>query len=64
VKNKRPLHEWSAGDFRKFSKAFANDVVRVFDVTTALSKRKATGAPSPANVRARLQHWKKALSRD
>lgn len=64
VKTKRPLQEWSAEDFRKCSKTFDKNVSRVFDIQAALSQRKATGAPSPANVRARLKHWHKALSRD
>lgn len=35
---------------------------KVFDVQRALAARKATGAPSPQNVRAQLARWKK-LSR-
>jgi argininosuccinate lyase len=33
----------------------------VFDVRRALAARKATGAPSPANVRAQIVRWKKLL---
>jgi argininosuccinate lyase len=34
---------------------------KVFDVRRALAARKATGAPSPQNVRAQIARWKKLL---
>ncbi|MCE9518103.1 MAG: argininosuccinate lyase [Verrucomicrobia bacterium] len=64
VKSKRALNEFSVEDYRKFSKAFGKDVGAVLKIDTALSKRKSAGAPSPANVAARLKHWRKQLSVD
>jgi argininosuccinate lyase len=34
---------------------------KVFDLKRALAARRAAGAPSPANVRDRIAHWKKLL---
>lgn len=62
VKTKRALNEFSAEDYRKFSKAFGKDVSAVLNIDAALSKRKSAGAPSPANVTARLKHWCKQLA--
>jgi len=42
---------------KKYGRAAAN----VFDVRRALAMRKATGAPSPQNVRAQIARWKKLL---
>ena len=64
VKTKCPLNDFTADDFRRFSRAFGKDAGAVLKTGVALSKRKAAGAPSPANVRARLSHWRKVLSRD
>jgi argininosuccinate lyase len=43
------------------AKKFGASAAKVFDVQRALSARKMTGAPSPANVRAQLARWKKLL---
>ena len=37
---------------------FDADVAKVFDVRRSLSARRATGAPSPDNVRAQIKHWR------
>jgi argininosuccinate lyase len=34
---------------------------KVFDLKRALAARRAAGAPSPANVRDRIAHWKRVL---
>jgi argininosuccinate lyase len=57
-----PLNELPAETYREASAAFGDDVAQVFDIPTALAARKAAGAPSAANVRARLEHWKAALA--
>jgi argininosuccinate lyase len=57
-----PLNELPPRSFQQASEAFGDDVAQVFDIPTALAARKAPGAPSPANVRARLDHWSKVLS--
>ena len=58
----RSFHELSTAEFRAFSDAFEDDVTSVLKVDTALAARKGIGAPSPDNVKARLVHWRKALS--
>jgi argininosuccinate lyase len=57
-----PLNELPAATYREASEAFGDDVAQVFDIPTALAARKAAGAPSAANVRTRLEHWKAALA--
>ena len=64
VKTKCALTDFSVDDYRKFSQAFGKDVGTVLKIDTALTKRKSAGAPSPANVSARLKHWRKELSKD
>jgi argininosuccinate lyase len=64
VRTGRSLADFSADEYGAFSKAFGPDVGVVLKIDTALAARKGAGAPSPANVRARLKHWRKALSRD
>ena len=49
-------------DYRKFSDAFADDVFAALKLDTALAARQGIGAPSPANVKSRLEHWRQALS--
>jgi len=48
--------------YQSFSDAFDQSVFKVFDVRTALKARKATGAPSPAQVKRQITRWKKQLS--
>jgi len=57
-----PLNELPSETYREASAAFGDDVAQVFDIPTALAARKAAGAPSATNVRARLEHWKAALA--
>lgn len=57
-----PLNELPPQSFQQASGAFGDDVAQVFDIPTALAARKTPGAPSPANVRARLDHWGQVLS--
>jgi len=64
VKTKRALNELDTNELRRFSKAFDKDVGAVWQIDSALSKRKSAGAPSPANIRARLRHWRKQLTAD
>jgi argininosuccinate lyase len=42
-------------------KKFGPAAAKVFDVRRALAARTATGAPSPANVRAQINRWKRVL---
>ncbi|MEM7700118.1 MAG: argininosuccinate lyase [Verrucomicrobiota bacterium] len=49
--------------YRQFSEVFDEDVYKCLDVETALKARKATGAPSPANVSRQIGLWKKRLGK-
>ncbi len=51
-----PLSQW-----KKFSRAFEEDVSEVFDLQRALKKRKAPGAPAPANLKRQIASWRKKL---
>jgi argininosuccinate lyase len=53
--------ELSLADFRELSPAFKKDVFEVLDVRKSIDARKATGAPSTANVVAQLKKWRKLL---
>jgi argininosuccinate lyase len=46
---------------KKYSSLFAADVSKLFDVRRSLSARRATGAPSPENVKAQIKHWRAQL---
>jgi argininosuccinate lyase len=64
IAEKRSFHELSLAEYQQFSDAFKADVFEVLKMETALAARKGIGAPSPANVSARIAHWRNALSKD
>ena len=47
--------------YREFSEAFDEDVFQCLDIDAALKARKSVGAPSPGNLKRRLQYWKRRL---
>ena len=49
---------------REVSPLFAEDVAAVFDARRSLASRTAIGAPSPENVAARIEHWRRDLKAD
>ena len=49
-------------DYRAASEAFGEDVYAVLDVRRSLESRQGIGAPSFANVAARLEAWRKTLT--
>ena len=55
------LNAVSLSKLKKLSQLFDADVARIFDVRRSLSARRATGAPSPENVRAQIKRWRKQL---
>ncbi|MBL9114859.1 MAG: argininosuccinate lyase [Verrucomicrobiaceae bacterium] len=57
----RSFSELTLDEYRQFWTGFEQDVFAVLDVETALKARKNPGAPSPDNVSAQLQRWRKAL---
>ena len=54
--------ELSMDDYREASPAFGDDVYAVLDVRRSLESRQTPGAPSFANVAARLAHWQSVLT--
>jgi len=46
---------------QELSRLFGDDVTTIFNARRSLEKRSAVGAPSPENVAARLEHWRKLL---
>ena len=62
LENSAPFQEIELATYQSFSDAFDQSVFKVFDVRAALKARKATGAPSPTQVRRQITRWKKLLS--
>ena len=52
------LPELSLADYHSLSSAFEEDLYLVFDLTTAMNARSATGAPSPRNIASQLARWR------
>ena len=48
---------------QELSPLFGEDVTTIFNARRSLEKRNAIGAPSPENVAARLEHWRKQFGR-
>jgi len=56
-----PLDQIGIAEMKKFSLHFEDDVAKIFDVRGSLAQRRAIGAPSPANIAARIKRWKAKL---
>ena len=56
-----PFQDIDLTTYQSFSDAFDQSVFKVFDVRAALKARKATGAPSPAQVKRQITRWRKLL---
>jgi argininosuccinate lyase len=56
-----PLSAIPLTKLKRYSSLFAADVSKLFDVRRSLSARRATGAPSPENVKAQIKHWRAQL---
>jgi argininosuccinate lyase len=61
IRDGTKLNEVPLSKLKKFSPLFDANVADVFDVSRSLASRTATGAPSPANIRAQIKRWRKAL---
>jgi len=61
VEMKVPLDQMSEAQMREISPFFGEDAAQVLNTRRSLAKRSAAGAPSPENVAARIQHWRKHL---
>ncbi|MBL9177017.1 MAG: argininosuccinate lyase [Verrucomicrobiaceae bacterium] len=64
IQEKKAFGEMTLAEFQKFSPAFEADVMACLNLETALQARKGIGAPSPANVKAQLDHWRGVLTRE
>ena len=61
LERKTGFAQLSLEDYRAASEAFGEDVYAVLDVRRSLQSRRAPGAPSFDNVRARLAYWQNVL---
>src|SRR5438309_6945602 len=55
------LDNLSLLEMQEASPLFGEDVTTIFDARRSLEKRGAIGAPSPENVAARIEHWRRRL---
>jgi argininosuccinate lyase len=62
IQERKAFGEMTLAEFQKFSPAFEADVTACLNLETALQARKGIGAPSPANVKERLAHWREMLT--
>ena len=56
--NEIPPNQVPMAELKKFSPLFDSDVVRIFDVRSALTKRRGIGAPSAENIAAQIKRWR------
>ena len=60
-KNQKALNQLSVKELRAIDKRFTNDALDIFNLSSAMRRRKLTGAPGTSEVRTQLARWKKAL---
>ena len=58
---RKPLNEISLAELRAIEKQFGDDAQDVFNLKSAMERRKITGAPGTAEVRKQLARWSKLL---
>jgi argininosuccinate lyase len=51
----------SLAELEEFSPLLDRDVAKIFNVSNALAKRRAIGAPSPKNIAAQIKQWRSDL---
>jgi argininosuccinate lyase len=59
--NQIPLNQVPLAELKKFSPLLDRDVAKIFNVSNALAKRRAIGAPSPKNIAAQIKQWRSDL---
>jgi argininosuccinate lyase len=57
----KPLNQLTLTEFQAVEKRFAPEVLKVFDLQRAMSRREMTGAPGTGEVRRQLARWRKLL---
>jgi argininosuccinate lyase len=61
AENQIPINQVPLAELKKFSSLFDSDVAEIFDVGSALAKRRAIGAPSPGNIASQIALWHSRL---
>jgi len=59
--NQIPLNQVSLAELKNFSSLFDSDAAKIFDVGSALTKRRAIGAPSSENIARHIALWRSRL---
>ena len=60
-KTGRMLNQLAVKELRAIDQRFGDDALSVFNLSSAMQRRKLTGAPGTGEVRQQLTRWKKAL---
>jgi argininosuccinate lyase len=58
----KPLDQLTLKEMQSIEPKFGRDVLAVFDLKSALARRKLTGAPGTGEVRKQLARWRRLLS--
>jgi argininosuccinate lyase len=58
----KPLNALTLAEFRQIEPKFSPDVKRLFDLKTALARRRLIGGPGPREVARQLARWRRRLS--
>jgi argininosuccinate lyase len=61
-RQKVPLNKLTLDEFQSVERKFGPDVLALFDLHKALSRRNIAGAPGTNEVRKQLARWKKLLA--
>jgi argininosuccinate lyase len=59
----KPLDQLSLGEFQSVDRRFQADALRLFDLQSAMARRKMTGSPGTAEVRRQLARWERTLKK-
>jgi argininosuccinate lyase len=59
--NGTPLNQLPLAELKKFLPLFDSDVAKIFDVRSALAKRRGIGAPSAENIPVQIARWHSGL---
>jgi argininosuccinate lyase len=60
-KNKKLLNQLTSKELRAISDRFADDALDVFNLSSAMERRKLVGSPGTSEVRKQLARWRKQL---
>jgi len=61
AENQIPLNQVPLAELKNFSSLFDSETARIFDASSALSKRRAIGAPAPDNIASQIALWHSRL---